>query len=175
MFWRKPQKHTAPGTPPDGPKSRKLHQCEFVGPTHVSPHNPRIKSQIPKGGFGALWRVFLLYLSSREERWGHRRSSRKENARKNVKPKISSPKGLPSTTAASNKIKTQNSPKLHHKLYNSPPFGPKFLSNSHRNHHILSNPLYILLKPWYNVNVTSKGQPCLPGALRKAWDCPIIL
>ena len=37
--------------------------------------SPRIKSQIPKGGFGALWRVFLPYLSSRKERYGHRRSS----------------------------------------------------------------------------------------------------
>ena len=35
---------------------------------------PPYKSKIPKGGFGALWRVFLLYLSSREERWSHRRS-----------------------------------------------------------------------------------------------------
>ena len=58
----------------DGPKSRKLHQCELVGPTHVSPPNPRIKSQNPKGGFGALWRVFLRYLSSRKERYRHRRS-----------------------------------------------------------------------------------------------------
>ena len=56
----------------DGPKSRKLHQCEFVGLTHVSPPNPRIKSQNPKGGFGALWRVFLPYLSSRKERYGPR-------------------------------------------------------------------------------------------------------
>ena len=58
----------------DGPKSRKLHYGEYVGPTHVSPPNPRIKSQNPKGGFGALWRVFLRYLSSRKERYRHRRS-----------------------------------------------------------------------------------------------------
>ena len=36
----------------DGPKSRKLHQCEHVQSRHVSPPNPRIKSQNPKGGFG---------------------------------------------------------------------------------------------------------------------------
>ena len=59
----------------DGPKSRKLHYGELVGPTHVSPPNPRIKSQNPKGGFGALWRVFLRYLSSRKERYRRRRPS----------------------------------------------------------------------------------------------------
>ena len=58
----------------DGPKSRKLHYGEYVGLTHVSPPNPRIKSQNPKGGFGALWFVFLPYLSSNKERYGHRRS-----------------------------------------------------------------------------------------------------
>ena len=67
-FPAEPCKANTAGTPPDEPKSRKLHQCELVGSTHVSPPNPRIKSQNPKGGFGALWRVFLLYLSSREER-----------------------------------------------------------------------------------------------------------
>ena len=58
----------------DGPKSRQLHYGEHVQSGHVSPPNPRIKSQIPKGGFGALWRVFLRYLSSRKERYRHRRS-----------------------------------------------------------------------------------------------------
>ena len=56
----------------DGPKSRKLHYGEFVGRKYVSPPSPRIKSKIPKGGFGALWRVFLPYLSSRKERYGPR-------------------------------------------------------------------------------------------------------
>ena len=36
----------------DGPKSRKLHQCELVGPTHVSPPSPRIKKPDSKG---RLW------------------------------------------------------------------------------------------------------------------------
>ena len=31
-----------------GPKSRKLHQCELVGPTHVSPPNPRIKARFQR-------------------------------------------------------------------------------------------------------------------------------
>ena len=69
----------------DGPKSRKLHYGEYVGPTHVSHPNPRIKSQNPKGGFGALWRVFLRYLSSRKERYRPRRAYSKENAIKIVK------------------------------------------------------------------------------------------
>ena len=60
----------------DGPKSRKLHYGELVGRGHVSPPNPRIKSQIPKGGFGALWHAFLPYLSSCNERWGPRRAYR---------------------------------------------------------------------------------------------------
>ena len=38
------------------------------------PSKPPYKSQNPKGGFGALWRVFLRYLSSRKERYRHRRS-----------------------------------------------------------------------------------------------------
>ena len=63
-------------TPPDEPKSRKLHLGELVGPAYVSPPNPRIKSQNPKGGFGALWRVFLRYLSSRKERYRRRRHQR---------------------------------------------------------------------------------------------------
>ena len=55
---------------------------------------PPYKSKIPKGGFGALWRVFLLYLSSREERWSPRRAYRKENASKNVKLKNPPPEGV---------------------------------------------------------------------------------
>ena len=38
------------------------------------PSFPRIKSQNPKGGFGALWHAFLLYLSSCNERWSPRRA-----------------------------------------------------------------------------------------------------
>ena len=37
---------------------------------------PPYKSKIPKGGFGALWRVFLRYLSSRKERYRPRRDQR---------------------------------------------------------------------------------------------------
>ena len=40
------------GTPPGGPKSRKLHLGESVGRSHVSPPKPPYKSKIPKGGFG---------------------------------------------------------------------------------------------------------------------------
>ena len=69
-----PQETTADGTPSDEPKSRKMHQCEHVERYVRLPSFPRIKSQNPKGGFGALWRVFLLYLSSREERWSPRRA-----------------------------------------------------------------------------------------------------
>ena len=66
------------------------------------PSEPPYKSKIPKGGFGALWRVFLRYLSSRKERYGaakqmplgcHRRSFRKENASKNEKQNDSAPGG----------------------------------------------------------------------------------
>ena len=32
----------------DGPKSRKLHYGEYVGPTHVSPPNPRIKARFQR-------------------------------------------------------------------------------------------------------------------------------
>ena len=53
---------------------RKSPWGKLVGPTHVSPPSPRMKSQNPKGGFGALWHAFLPYLSSCNERWGHRRS-----------------------------------------------------------------------------------------------------
>ena len=80
-----PQETTASGTPSDEPKSRKLHQCELVGSTHVSPPNPRIKSQNPKGGFGALWRVFLRYLSSRKERYRPRRDQRLDAVSESVK------------------------------------------------------------------------------------------
>ena len=57
---------------------RKSPWGKLVGRSHVSPPNPRIKSQNPKGGFGALWRVFLRYLSSRKERYRHRRSPVKQ-------------------------------------------------------------------------------------------------
>ena len=36
----------------DGPKSRKLHQCEFVGRPHVSPPNPRIKARFQRAALG---------------------------------------------------------------------------------------------------------------------------
>ena len=58
----------------DGPKSRKMHYGELVVNYARLPSKPPYKSKIPKGGFGALWRVFLPYLSSRKERYGHRRS-----------------------------------------------------------------------------------------------------
>ena len=58
----------------DGPKSRKLHPGAHVEKSARLPSEPPYKSKIPKGGFGALWRVFLLYLSSREERWSPRRA-----------------------------------------------------------------------------------------------------
>ena len=35
---------------------------------------PPYKSKIPKGGFGALWHAFLLYLSSCNEKWSPRRA-----------------------------------------------------------------------------------------------------
>ena len=38
------------------------------------PSKPPYKSQNPKGGFGALWHAFLLYLSSCNERWSPRRA-----------------------------------------------------------------------------------------------------
>ena len=85
-FPAEPCKADTTGTPPDEPKSRKMHQCELVGSKHVSPPNPRIKSQNPKGGFGALWHAFLQYLSSCNERYCPRRAYRKENAGKNAKP-----------------------------------------------------------------------------------------
>ena len=51
----------------DGPKSRQLHYGEHVQSGYVSPPNPRIKSQNPKGGFGALWLLFPLFLSTQKE------------------------------------------------------------------------------------------------------------
>ena len=36
----------------DGPKSRKMHYGEFVGLTHVSPPNPRIKARIQRAALG---------------------------------------------------------------------------------------------------------------------------
>ena len=50
----------------DGPKSRQLHYGEHVQSGYVSPPNPRIKSQNPKGGFGALWLLFPLFLSTQK-------------------------------------------------------------------------------------------------------------
>ena len=79
----------------DGPKSRKLHLGEYVEKSARLPSEPPYKSKIPKGGFGALWHAFLPYLSSCNERWGHRRSFRKENAGKNVQRKISPPEVVP--------------------------------------------------------------------------------
>ena len=58
----------------DGPKSRKMHYGELVVNYARLPSKPPYKSKIPKGGFGALWHAFLPYLSSCNERWGHRRS-----------------------------------------------------------------------------------------------------
>ena len=58
----------------DGPKSRKLHQCEFVEKSARLPSKPPYKSQNPKGGFGAPWHAFLLYLSPCSERWSPRRA-----------------------------------------------------------------------------------------------------
>ena len=66
---------------------------------------PRIKSKIPKGGFGALWHAFLLYLSSCNERWSPRRAYRKENAGKNGKPQKSSPGGRIVKNAAGKNVK----------------------------------------------------------------------
>ena len=47
----------------------------------TSPLLPPYKSKIPKGGFGALWRVFLRYLSSRKERYRPRRALDTQSAR----------------------------------------------------------------------------------------------
>ena len=47
----------------DGPKSRKLHYGELVGPAHVSPPNPRIKARIQRAAlepFGvSFFHIFL--------------------------------------------------------------------------------------------------------------------
>ena len=48
----------------DGPKSRKLHQCELVGPTHVSPPNPRIKARFQRAAlepFGVSFSSIFLH------------------------------------------------------------------------------------------------------------------
>ena len=68
------------------------------------PSYPPYKSKIPKGGFGALWRVFLLYLSSREERWSRRRHQRLDAVSKSVKTqqlKTIAPGGRKLSTAVS--------------------------------------------------------------------------
>ena len=63
------------------PPARHRTSLNRVNCTNANTYNvrtsgilPPYKSKIPKGGFGALWRVFLLYLSSREERWSPRRA-----------------------------------------------------------------------------------------------------
>ena len=47
----------------DGPKSRKLHQCELVGRKYVSPPNPRIKARFQRAAlepFGlSFFHIFL--------------------------------------------------------------------------------------------------------------------
>ena len=51
------------GTPPGGPKSRKLHYGELVGRSHVSPPNPRIKARFQRAAlepFGvSFFHIFL--------------------------------------------------------------------------------------------------------------------
>ena len=48
----------------DGPKSRKLHYGEYVGPTHVSPPNPRIKARFQRAAlepFGVSFSSIFLH------------------------------------------------------------------------------------------------------------------
>ena len=47
-----------------GPKSRKLHYGEYVGPTHVSPPNPRIKARFQRAAlepFGVSFSSIFLH------------------------------------------------------------------------------------------------------------------
>ena len=75
----------------DGPKSRKLHYGEYVGPTHVSPPNPRIKARFQRAAlepFGVSF--FDIFLHAKKDiATGGRRSSRASS--KNVKRKTQPP------------------------------------------------------------------------------------
>ena len=82
-----------------------MHPGELVVNYARLPSKPPYKSKIPKGGFGALWRVFLPYLSSRKERYGPRRAYRKENAGKYEKQKDYAPKVA---GKVERQVKTQN-------------------------------------------------------------------
>ena len=67
----------------DGPKSRKLHQCEFVEPRHVSPPNPRIKARFQRAAlepFGVSF--FDIFLHAKKDiavgdRWFRRAAGKK--------------------------------------------------------------------------------------------------
>ena len=78
----------------DGPKSRKLHYGEYVGPTHVSPPNPRIKARFQRAAlepFGVSF--FHIFLHAKKDMAvGDRRKSRE--AYKTVKSKTPPPEGV---------------------------------------------------------------------------------
>ena len=62
----------------DGPKSRKLHYGEYVGPTHVSPPNPRIKARFQRAAlepFGVSFSSIFLH-EKKDGAVGDRRLSR---------------------------------------------------------------------------------------------------
>ncbi len=63
MLFREANKKPADGTPPDGPKSRKMHYGELVGRRHVSPHVPIKKARFQRAAlepFGvSFFHIFL--------------------------------------------------------------------------------------------------------------------
>ena len=104
-FPAKPRKANTTGTPPDGPKSRKLHYGELVGPTHVSPHNPRMKAGFQRAAlepFGVSFSSIFLHEKKDGVPEG-RRISREEG--KNEKQNDCAPGG---PTEKRMPVKTQN-------------------------------------------------------------------
>ena len=92
-FPAEPCKANTAGTPPDEPKSRKLHYGEFVGSTHVSPPIPRIKARFQRAAsepFGVSFSSIFLH-EKKDGATGGRQLRREIG--KYVKPKIYAPEG----------------------------------------------------------------------------------
>ena len=88
-----------------GPKSRKLHYGEYVGPTHVSPPNPRIKARFQRAALEPFGLSFSpIFLQTKKDMATGGRWSRRAPG-KNVKSKTSPPEGV---GLAERLVNTQN-------------------------------------------------------------------
>ena len=96
-FPAKPCKANTTGTPPDEPKSRKLHLGEFVGRKYVSPPIPRIKARFQRAAsepFGVSFSSIFLH-EKKDGAPGGTGSRIKNQVGKNVAAqKNGSPKGV---------------------------------------------------------------------------------